>query len=159
MQLDQALEQAKELEEIKKSQEKGGFFCSALTTLAEDEEIEEWQLGFYLPQRELITTVNATEDSCEITNTDEPLKKDLNEINMEEVDVSAKQALNTAISKLEEDYGGYYSKIILSLKHKQDQMLWAVAFVRQNMTIISLEINSQTGRIISAEEKNMFEKR
>jgi len=159
MQLKKALKRAKKLEEIEKAEKRGGFFCSALTTLAEDEDIEQWQLGFYLPQRELITTIEVSQDSCEMTNSDKPLKKELKELKTDEVEISAQQALDKATDSLENDYGGYYSKIILSLKNKEDEILWAVAFVRKNMTIISFEINSQSGNIVSSEEKQMFEKR
>ncbi|MFP4046062.1 MAG: hypothetical protein ACLFS3_03305, partial [Candidatus Aenigmatarchaeota archaeon] len=155
MKLDDALEEAKKLDEIKEILDGDGFFCSAFTTLEKDQDIDLWNLGFYSKGKDEITAVEVTEDGAELGVTDEPLRKNTKKVELDKVEVTGQGALDKAREKHEEEFGGRYAKILLALRD-EDGYRWDVVFVGGGTNLIVIKVSAEDGEIISTEKTSLI---
>lgn len=151
MKLKDAVEKAEELEKVTEILEGGGTFCSAFAILGKDEEVEEWELGFYSPERDEITAVKVTEEGPEVGVTDRPLHESGHAIELDEVEMGAQEALKKAKDIVEEEYGISYRRIFLSLKKEGDRQEWEGAFIGGGTSIVSVEIDAESGEVVDSE--------
>ncbi|MFP4116989.1 MAG: hypothetical protein ACLFQ8_03245 [Candidatus Aenigmatarchaeota archaeon] len=155
MNIAEAAEEAEKLDEIQKILSSDGFLCSAYFMVNKDKKPESWNLAFYSEEQKEITAVKVTEEGAEVGVTDAPLREDTGKIKLEEVDVSAEKGLERIKEVLEEEYSISYEKILFTLRSVDDGQEWRGVFVGENLSIVSIAVNTKTGEVTEKEKKSM----
>lgn len=158
MKLEDALQKANELGEIEEILDSGGYFCSAFVMLDRDEDIEMWNLGFYSEEDDEITAVEVTDEGAELGVTDKPIRKHTNEIKIGKVTTDAEEVLEKTKDFVDEEYGNPYKKILMSLKKKDEDFVWEIAFIGGGADIISVTVDAGDGEILDSEKTSLIRK-
>ncbi|UCG95284.1 MAG: hypothetical protein JSV92_04555 [archaeon] len=156
MKIKDAIRKAKERKGIKEILKKGGFFCSGFVTLESDEKIEKWNLSFYNPETDRITSVVVSEDSIEQGVTDKPLHRKVYNPDESKIKVGSQEALEKAKKEFK-NYGKPLAKILISFQ-KKDGEFWNISFITKVGSIINIRVDPQSGEITKSEEINLFQK-
>lgn len=156
MKIVEAVEKARENEKVKEIIQ-SDYFCSAFVILGKGEELSDknWKLGFYSEEENEITSVEAGE-TVKINETGEPLKKNTTELDIGKVKISAEEALEKAKTHMKEKFDSSYKKILFSLKTEEDEQICSATFVGSTLTIISVSIDSESGKIKSSKKESMM---
>jgi len=155
MNLEDAVSEAKELEDIDEILSSGGFLCSAYLMIEKGKDPESWNLAFYSENENEITAVEVTESGPTIGVTDAPLREDTGEIKLEKVNTGADEALEKIKEVLEEEFSISYEKTLLTLKSGEDKQEWRAVFVGKSLSIVSIAIDADTGEVTEKERRSM----
>ncbi len=157
MKLEEAVDRARELEEVGDILEGGGFLCSAYIMLDRDEEgcLDVWNLAFYSKKENEITAVEVSEDGAKLGVTDAPLREDTGEVKYRDLGVDAREGMEMAREVLENDFGVKYRKMLFSLKSEDGKQVWRAVFVGRGLSIITVSIDTETCEVLEKERKSM----
>ncbi|MFB6089180.1 MAG: hypothetical protein ABEK36_05370 [Candidatus Aenigmatarchaeota archaeon] len=156
MLLKKAYEMAKGKGDIRSLVDSGGYLCSAYVFLTpEDEEIDNWELGFHVHKENKIVPVSV-DGEVEITEGDEPLKEEVHQIAVEDIDFNAEEALEKAKKVQKNNFGRKVQKILLSIK-KDEKLFWNVAFITGSFSIVTVKVNTEDGEILETNEKTLMQ--
>lgn len=156
MKIKNAIRKAKEKDGIKEIIKRGGFFCSGFVTIEPSQEIEKWNLSFYNPETDRITSVVVSKNSIEKGVTDKPLHKKVYNPDESKIKVDSQEALEKAEKEFKK-YGKPLAKILISFQKKEKEF-WNISFITKVGSIVNVRVNSQDGKIIKSEEINLFQK-
>jgi len=156
MKIKEAIEKAKEREEIKRILKKGGFFSSGFITLGSDEKIEKWNLGFYNPETDKITSVMVSKEFVKMGVTDSPLHKKVYNPDESKIKIGSEEALEKAREEFEK-YGKPLAKILISFQKRKVEF-WNISFITKVGSIVNVRVDPQNGEIMKSEEINLFHK-
>lgn len=156
MKIKDAIHRAKKTKGIKDIIKRGGFFCSGFVTLNSEENIEKWNISFYDPETDMITSVLVSKNNVEMGVTDKPLHKIVYDPDESNINVGSEEALKKAKKEFEK-YGKPLAKILISFQKKEKEF-WNISFITKIGSIINVRVNSQTGNILKTEEINLFQK-
>ncbi|MCK4634500.1 MAG: hypothetical protein KAT37_01360 [Candidatus Aenigmarchaeota archaeon] len=156
MKIKDAIERAKKKDEVREILKKGGFFCSGFITLKSNEKIEKWNISFYNPETDNITSVLVSENFVETGITDKPLHKRVYNPDESKIKVDSQKALEKARKEFK-SYGKPFTKILISFQKKEKEF-WNISFITKVGSIVNVRIDSQTGKTIKKEEINLFQK-
>lgn len=156
MKIKDAIEKAKEKKAIREILDKGGFFCSGFVTLGSGEKIEKWNLSFYDPETDKITSVTVSENGVKIGVTDNPLHREVYNPDESKIKVFSQEALEKA-SKEFRLYGKPLAKILICFQKKEKEC-WNISFITKVGSIVNVKVDSQTGKVMGSEEINLFHK-
>ena len=132
------------------------MFSSGFITLGSDEKIEKWNLSFYNPETDKITSVLVSKDSVKMGVTDKPLHKKVYNPDESKIKIGSEEALGKAKKEFEK-YGKPLAKILISFQKKEKEF-WNISFITKVGSIINVRVNPQTGEILKSEEINLFHK-
>ena len=107
-----------EAEEIKEILKNGGFLSSGFITLESGEKIEKWNLSFYNPGTDKITSVTVSKDSVKMGVTDKPLHKKVYNPDESKIKIDSQEALERARKEFEK-YKKPLAKILISFQKKE----------------------------------------
>jgi len=155
MNVEEAVDEAEKLEEVKEITSSGGFLCSAYFMAERDEEPDSWNLAFYSKEEDEITAVKVTENGAEVGVTDAPLREDTGQVKTEDLKVSAEEGLEKIKDVLQEEYSISYDKTLFTLRSTDDSQEWRAVFVGKSLKIVSIAVDTETGEVTEKEEKSM----
>mgnify|MGYP001194660994 FL=1 len=118
----------------------------------EDEQTKPiWQAGYYNTD-DTITSFSYVDNKLEIIQDESVFKKDDNKIltlSLEDISIDYDDALETAIAKQKESYGGHDPvKIISVLQHLQTGQVYNFTMITQTFQTLNVKLHSNTKKII-----------
>ena len=155
MNIKNAIEEAKKDKRIKEILNHGGFLTTGFITLSPKEKIEKWNLSFYDPETEKITSITVSESSKEIGLTDSPIHKKIYKPDELKIKISADDALEKAKNEYKK-YNAPLSKILISFQ-KREKEFWNITFITKIGHLINVQIDAESGEIMKSEETNIFQ--
>jgi len=156
MNIKNAIEEAKKDDKIKEILNHGGFLTTGFITLGPTEKIEKWNLSFYDPETEKITSITVSEKFREIGVTDSPIHKKIYKPNELKIKIDGEKALEIAKNEYKK-YSKPLSKILISLQ-KREKEFWNITFITKMGHLINIHIDAENGKIMKSKETNIFQK-
>ncbi|MCD6477520.1 MAG: hypothetical protein J7K87_00780 [Candidatus Aenigmarchaeota archaeon] len=154
MRIKEAIRRAEKTKEISRIIKNGGFLTSGFVTINPKEKIEKWNLSFYDPENEKITSVSVSEGSVKIGVRDKPLHKKIYEPDKAKIKVNAEDALTTAKKEFKK-YRLSPRKILVSLQ-KREREFWNITFITKMGYLINVRIDAENGNVTKSEKINIF---
>jgi hypothetical protein len=121
----------------------------------------EWQLGFYNPKKDKITTFEIADESIKLRQEEEIFKKEeskVNPIDLGKVDLTFDQALDLANKFQKEKYTKDNGmKTIAILQNMGDfGNVWNMTFVTETFKTLNMKLDASTGEIVSHKIESIF---
>lgn len=119
---------------------------------------DTWQIGFYNPKTERMTTFHVSPDTVKKTEDQEVLKKegDIEPLQPEHVKINAEDALQTAKTCFAEHYKGEKDiKHFFILQNTEGHHLYNITYFTQSLKTINIKIDAQTGDIIKHSKQDL----
>ncbi|MBS3113128.1 hypothetical protein J4418_03530 [Candidatus Woesearchaeota archaeon] len=127
------------------------IFSYAFTTL--DKEImEDWQIGFYDPEEDKITTFSLMNQKIVDNRTDEVFKEPgsrINPVEMNKVKLTVNEILVIVDSFLRKEYSGEVvnKKIMILQNLPEFGTIWNITAISFNFNSVNLKVDAETGRV------------
>lgn len=153
MKLVDAIDRAEGHELVEGIKENGGFLTSAYVILDPEQDIEEWNLSYYLPDSGEIASINVS-DEISMVEQGEPVREKTFREFESVPDVSETEACKKAWEKAEEMEMDP-NKIILSLQH-DEVAFWSVTFLGPAGDALNVRIDAGNGEVLVAERSNLL---
>ncbi len=135
-------------------------FLAHAFTMREKEGFEAWQIGYYSPERNMVT-VFELDEQIQMMPESEVFKKDetaVKALDREKIILDAEQALETAAGLTKEEYPHIRSdKQILVLQNIEAGQVWNITFISPSMDVLNIKISSDEGKIVSHGLSRLFE--
>ena len=136
------------------------YFSYALTIIDKDRDNNIWQIGFYNPSSDKITTF-AVDKDISMQEEEEVFKEpehDVEEIKPASIKLPVNGILEKAANFIRENYKS--EKIVKSIVHLQNHhdygTIWNLSYVSERLNVINLKIDAASGDIISDNVTAMF---
>ncbi|HIG97653.1 MAG TPA: PepSY domain-containing protein [Candidatus Aenigmarchaeota archaeon] len=151
MELEQAIERARNNEDVKKLTDY--FLCSCHACITDiKKDIAEWTLFFYNPKKKLMIDCFVNDKFVTVGEETPPIsaieKPDFNELK-----INVNDALQTARKNFKKNT----ASIIITL-HQKDNFLWTISIIAPDMTATIFDIDAKTGEIIKEKETSLIRK-
>lgn len=115
--------------------------------------IDEWQINYFSPRTQQITTFII--NSKIKKKTLEAENKKFPKLNNKKINIDMKKALE--ISK--KDKKPKEAKTIVILQTENSQPIWNISIPLPSLKIINIKISAETGKVLERSEKNIIELR
>lgn len=147
------IQQSKEFKKFKEKNKKAILF-SAFFILTSEFEPETQQIDYLMPNMKEITTFFINPDGIINERKDELQlkKKEAKELEIEKI-----KEIDFVIEEIKKRIKDKPTKVILILQHHENNQIWNINCILQSFKVLSLHIDSLTGRILKENEKNIFD--
>lgn len=110
-----------------------------------------WQIDFYCPDRNVMTTFTMNDDvSMKETDNISKTSDTIPELNLDKVDYDFEDVLKTMDELLKEKYAGHKAdKIITILQNMQGSEVWNVTYLTNQFHVLNVKVNAEDGNLIS----------
>lgn len=148
-------EKVKESKEFKgwQSNNKKSYLCSFFMILG-DKENHHWQLDFYNPAKDAITSFLAS-DPIQLLEKDSKIfksdKSKLNELNLDKIEIDFDEAIRLVEKVKIEKYPRENPTKKIIILQKTNKILWNITYLTTSLNILNLKIDASNGDIL--EEK------
>lgn len=159
----EALEKANDSKESKEKI-KNMTLCSALTFMDIDKDTypKKWEINYFDQDKKLITQVTVQTDGQVIVHKEAvPFNEKLQvcSVNLGAIKIGAITALESAKEHEKKNFGQQTQKIFISLQSENDKAVWTVNFITKVLSIVTIKVDAETGKIISGKIKNILKER
>ncbi len=142
------LQGTKEFQEYKKSST-NSYLCAAFT-IVESSAKANWQIDFYCPDNDKITTFclrpNMAQKEAKTLHRDE---NKIHELNLENVDVDFDESLKITSDLKSKNYPNEnVNKIITILQNINNREIWNITYLTSSFNVLNVNIDAQNGNII-----------
>ena len=150
------LQKSKNFKNFKKTSP-NSYLCAGFMIIEDLKKIP-WQIDYYCPDKDAITTFSVGEDiqqkeTSKITKSGDPIK----ELNLENIDVDFEHALKIIDELLKTKYPDEKAnKIITVLQHMKEAEVWNVTYITQKFNILNIRINAENGEILEEKIQPVF---
>ena len=143
------LEKTKEFLKFKRVYPKS-YFYSAFS-MYENMEDMAWQMNYYDPETEKITTFELN-DGIKITINSklfQKVKEKPKELDLDKVKINLKDAISI-INKLRDDKykDEHENKVIAILQNIENKQVWNITYITSELRLLNVRIDSNNGNII-----------
>lgn len=157
MEISEALKKVHDQEELNEKL-KGKYLCSALTFL-KDWTITSWELNFYDKSANNIIQVTV-DDAPHIKTEGAPFKDtQIPKVNISKIRITAKKALEIGKEYYEKNYKSLEIQRIFFALHGGKKSYWAISVITKHLTIVLINIDTESGKIIKSKVHNLFDKK
>jgi len=119
---------------------------------------KEWQLGYYNPKKDTITTF--TVDITVMKNPDSEIfknNKNVMKLNKEKVKLNYEEALKIAKKIQEDKYPGHSPiKEILILQNLEIGQIWNITYITHTFKTLNIKIDSESGDVVKYDLIDLF---
>jgi len=129
-------------------------------TMKEKESFESWQVGYYNPERNMVTVFELDSQvtmmpESEVFKREETVVKALD---TKKIALDVEQALEAAIALGREKYPLIRSdKQIIVLQNLEEGQVWNITFISPAMDVLNIKVSSDEGKIVSHNLNRIFE--
>jgi len=163
MELKAALNKLKKNPEFKewKKNKKNNYFSYAFKIVEKNKQTD-WQIGYYDPKTDKITTFIVEKADIKITPEEDIFKKEsmkVNEINLKNVKLSLKQILDCCEKFKKKSYPkeDAIKKIAILQNLEEFGDIWNITYINQNFNTLNMKLKSNNGKIIEHKLTNLFD--
>lgn len=136
------------------------YLVNFFADISEDLNPQNWEVGYYNPNEDKITTFEI-DDEINQTEPDDVFKKKqtVNELSLDNVEVSAEEALDEVKDLQEEKYAQNSPlKGFLILQNKDDLgTVWNAILITQSFNTLNIKLDAATGDIEEHELSTLFD--
>ncbi len=127
------------------------------------EQKQDWQIGYYNPDTNLVSTYLVTSKEITTETPQEPFKKPGDKVlglDFDKVKLDYDEAMEIANKCLKEKYSkALVSKTMIILQNiREIGNVWNITFITLSLDTINIRINSDDGNVISHEKQSLIEK-
>lgn len=146
-----------------KEWEKGNKECYLvhIFKMLDDANEHIWQVGYYDKKTDKITSFYIKNDGIKIIPGEEVYKKEkkaIKELDMNEVRVNMRGALEMAGNLLKEEYEGEQAmKTILILQNIEEGLVWNITFVTHSFKTLNVKVDANNKKVIKHELTPLME--
>ncbi|HLG24734.1 MAG TPA: hypothetical protein VI564_07440 [Candidatus Nanoarchaeia archaeon] len=156
------LEQTSEFKKWK-SKNKNSYFSHAFK-IPQEMKPEEWQLGFYNPKKDNITTFVVSQNSIEKRPEEEVFKKDesrISGIDFEKVSLDFETVLDAAANFQNKNFPKDKSIKTIAILQNLPNLgnVWNITYVTQAFNTLNMKIDAKSGNVIEHKLSSIFELR
>jgi len=142
------LQNSVEFQEYKKKS-MNSYLCAAFTIL-ESPEKTSWQLDFYCPDKDVITTFclhpSIAQKESKVLHREDT---QIYEINLENIDVGFDDSLKIVSELKSKNYPNEsVSKIITILQNIERKEVWNITYLTASFNVLNVNIDAQDGSIL-----------
>jgi len=119
-----------------------------------------WQIGFYNPEKERMTTFITSDKDVQHTEEQEVLRTEaaIDPLKPEDVTFSVEEALATAKKCRDENYRGeMVLKEFFIIQHAEGHAMFNITYFTQSLKTINIKIDAKTGEIIKHSRQSLAE--
>ncbi len=157
MEISEALKKVHDQKELNEKLE-GKYLCSALTFL-KDWTIISWELNFYDKIANNIIQVTV-DDAPHIKTEGAPFKDtQIPKVNVSNIRITAEKALDIGKEYYEKNYKSLEIQRIFFALHGGKKSYWAISVITKHLTIVLINIDTESGKIIKSKVHNLFDKK
>lgn len=146
-----------------KEWEKGNKECYLVHVFKMLDEANEniWQVGYYDKKKDRITSFYIEHDDIKVIPEEEVYKKEkkaIKRLDMNEVRVNMREALDISNKLLKEEYEEEQSmKTILILQNIDEGLVWNITFVTHSFKTLNVKVDANKKKIIKHELTPLME--
>lgn len=158
----QILDDIKSSKEFKDWQKKNNkdYLAHFFGYLDNDFKVESWEVGFYNPKKDSITTFKKNNESVEIAPEQKVLKEKshVDELSLKEVKINHQKALQKAKKVAKKEYPQEnFIKGFIILQHVKEGLIWNITLIGQSFKTLNIKISAQDGQVITHDYSKLFE--
>ena len=135
-------------------------FLSSFFKIVEEAEKKWWQLDFYNPKSDLITSFIAEKEIKLVGKNSKVFKREQDQVHPLELDnisIDEQKAINIAAEVLKDKYkGGTASKKIVILQNVGGT-IWNISLLTANLRLCNVRIDAASGDVVEDSFKNILE--
>ncbi len=156
----------KAIEYIEKSKEtkekvKGMTLCSALSFLDNETELapKKWEVNYFDAKTKLLTQVSVDSSGHVSAHASaKPFNENLQvcEVNPGHLKITAEEAVKTAKEHEKKTFSQPVQKIFVSVQSEGKKPVWSVNMITKILSIVTIKIDAQTGKVIDAQSKSVL---
>jgi hypothetical protein len=147
-------------EHSKWSRENPQAYLAHAFTMKEKDAFESWQVGYYNPERNMVT-VFELDEQVQMMPESEVFKKDetvVKALDRQRIMLDVEQALEVAISIAKDTYPQIRSdKQIIVLQNLDIGQVWNITFISPSMDVLNIKVSSDEGQVVSHNLSRLFE--
>lgn len=154
--LKEAVELAKNHEEIKKNLEEEDYFINSIIVMysPKKNELDRWIVTFYSPSKnEVIQGVVKGKDNIEFKESEEPMNPTKKELEMDLVEFDSEEALEIAEEAASVPEGKLV-QILATLK-QEDSPSWDINLITSSLELHRVFIDAENGEVNKKEVKSL----
>lgn len=135
-------------------------YLSSFFKIIEDEEKDWWQVDFYNPKKDNMTSFIA-EQEVKIAGKDSKIFKKnhekIDKLDLTTVNISVQKALQLANDLLKEKYKEHRATKKIVILQNMKMTLWNVTFLTPSMKLLNVRIDADSGDILEDSLKSILE--
>lgn len=122
--------------------------------IADPKNLDEanWQIDFYNPEKDRITSFMAEEDRISILESDSKIfkkkKTKVEELKLENVKINLNKALNIINKLKNKKYSNENINKIIIILQKIKIPIWSITYLTTSFNILNVRIDAESGKII-----------
>lgn len=146
------LDSDKEFQDWKK-ENKEAYFSYAFNMVRNENQLEDWQLGYYDKKKDKITTFIIKKDDIEIKPEEDVFKKEETEVRAINLDY-AKLNIDDVLKKAKEFQKSRYTnelpmRVILILQNLPGLgNIWNITYVTHTFKTLNMKVSSSSGKVL-----------
>ena len=141
----------KQIKEFKEYRHKcpNSYLCAGFMML-ENAKGGNWQIDYYCPDSDKITTFSlGSKLDMKEGKTFHKDKKKIDELNLENIDVGMKKALEIVSGLRDKNYPGEIAtKIIIILQNLEKKEIWNITYLTSSFKLLNVNVDAQNGNVI-----------
>lgn len=128
--------------------------------MIQDKTSEIWDLGFYHPEQETMTSFRIQENNVILTDKNVEVMKEkgdkIEELNLEEVNMDQAEALEKAEQVQKEKYSHDVPERIILILQKKNTPRWNITYITRVVNILNMKIDAEKGTLIEESYGKLF---
>lgn len=133
----------------------GSYLCSCFSIIENTTKDINWQIDFYSPKKDRITSFMVQDNKISILESDSKIfkkeKTKIKELNLEKVKIDLNKALEIVNKLKEKKYPSEKVNKIVIILQQFENCIWNITYLTSTFNVLNVKINTENGKIL--EEK------
>ncbi|MEK6903265.1 MAG: hypothetical protein AABW64_01290 [Nanoarchaeota archaeon] len=135
-------------------------YLSSFFKIIEDQEKDWWQVDFYSPKKDNITSFLIEQDVKIVGKDSKIFKKDheiINKLNLAAVQITDQKAMQIAHELMQEKYKELKATKKIVILQNIKTTLWNISFITSGLKLLNVRIDAESGDVLEDSLKNILD--